>query len=234
MGTVHVEVTEQAKSKLEDLASETGYTLSDVILKCVCAQSEMGWDSGTALNDLSSEVTPSTLNNVTRLILLNQEVALSMNAGLDDQERMGHERNVKILEEGYALEYEDIFARLKPEISCELCGEVCEILDMFRALRHAYEVLKDEEKTQIDEKDISFRGFDRNNRAESRLIEYVAFLFKCGEYQELEEPMKRFSDNGNSHKSLLPRYRSMYSIFGVIRSKQSGVLTLSQIKQIIC
>lgn len=234
MRTVHVEVTEQAKSKLEALASETGDTLSDVILKCVCAQSEMGSDSGTVLNDLSSEVTPSTLNNVTRLILLNQEVALSMNAGLDDQERMDHERNVKILEEGYALEYEDIFARLKPEISCELCDEVCKILNMFCALRYAYDALKDEEKKQIDEKDISFRGFDLNNRAESRLIEYVAFLFKCGECQELEEPMKRFSDNGNSHKSLLPTYRNMYSTFGAIKSKQSGDLTLSQIKQIIC
>ena len=107
---------------------------------------------------------------------------------------------------------------------------------MFRVLRFSYEKLNDEEKGQVKEGSISFRGFDYSDSTESPLSGYVEFMFENEKYEELEEPIKRFSDDGNSHTQLLPMYRRMYQCFNQVWRKHlltAHELSLDEIQKVM-
>lgn len=230
MPTISIRVSEDLKSRLDNLAQESESTLSGVILEAINIM------TGGSRTNLPEDTAPYTLSSTNRLILRNQELLLSMCEQLDERERNGHAKNAKILESGYTSDYSTIYAPLHPEVPYSMCEELYNILDMFRVLRFSYEKLNDEEKGQVKEGSISFRGFDYSDSTESPLSGYVEFMFENEKYEELEEPMKRFSDDGNSHTQLLPMYRRMYQCFNQVWRKHlltAHELSLDEIQKVM-
>lgn len=230
MPTISLRISEEAKEKITSLAQETGGTISGVVLDAVNAA------IGGGRANFSEDMAPSSLSSVNRLILRNQELLLSMCPELDEYERSGHAHNAQVLEEGYTSEYSRVFACLRSEVPYSLSEELFGILDMFRVLRASYTALSEEEKGEVEERDISFRGFDLNNSVESPLVGYVEYLFEDDRYSELMEPLGRFSDGGNSHYPNLDIYRRMRRCFEPIWRKHLltvSMLSLEEIKKVL-
>lgn len=230
MPTISLRISEEAKEKITSLAQETGGTISGVVLDAV--NSAIG--GGRAI--FPEDMAPSSLSSVNRLILRNQELLLSMCPDLDEYERINHAHNARVLEEGYTSEYSRVFACLSPEVPYSLSEELFGILDMFRVLRASYTALSEEEKGDVEERDISFRGFDLNDSVESPLVGYVEYLFEDDRYTELMEPLSRFSDDGNSHHRNLDMYRRMRRCFEPIWREHLltvSMLGLEEIKKVL-
>lgn len=230
MPTISIRVSDDLKSRLESLAQENENTMSAVITEALNSI------AGIRRSAYSEETAPYTINNTSRLILRDQELLLSKCGGLDDEDRQSHARNVEILENGFTGEYPSVFAALLPEISYSQCEELFDILDMFRVLRSSYAQLDDRDRVEVNERDISFQGFDLNDGTESKLIGYVEYLFADDRYAELEDPLSRFSDGGNSHHQNLEVYRRMNRCFKQVWHSHIisfTPLNLNEIKQIV-
>lgn len=230
MPTISLRISEEVKEKITSLAQETGGTISGVVLDAV--NSAIGGGQANFPEDMA----PNSLSGVNRLILRNQELLLSMCPELDEYERSDHAFNARVLEEGYTSEYSRVFACLRSEVPYSLSEELFGILDMFRVLRASYTALSEEEKGEVDESDISFRGFDLNDSVESPLIGYVEYLFEDDRYTELMEPLGRFSDGGNSHHRNLDMYRRMRRCFEPIWREHLltvSMLSLKEIKKVL-
>ncbi len=231
MPTIQINISDDAKSRLDSIAQENMSTPSNII--CDAINSMAGGSRAKSPEDMA----PYFLSSTNRLILRNQEFLLSMCEDLDEYERKDHAKNVEILESGYTREYSTVFRSLLSEVSYSLCEELYDLLDMFRILRFSYDKLSEKERSQVKESDISFRGFDGNDNTESLLMNYARFIFRDEKYGELEEPMKRFSDNGNSHCQNLPMYRRMYRCFDPMWRKNplitQELLSLSEIQQVV-
>ena len=133
-------------------------------------------------------------------------------------------------------EYPEAFAVLRPEIPNSRCEELYDILDMFRVLRASYEDLPEDEKAEVDERDISPQGFDYNDMEEGRLAGYVKHLFADKRYEELAEPLRKYSDGGNSHGPRLEMYRRMLHCFKPLWRKHmlgDRFLGLAEIEKVI-
>jgi uncharacterized protein YfbU (UPF0304 family) len=132
-----------------------------------------------------------------RLLLANQFRILEK---LHPEEAGHYAQNVKILERGYALDYQDLFDHFSEGLTVDECREVIEILDMFRMLETAYARLDD--KSGIDQGKLKFSGFDGNN--ESTHLGYADFLINTqGRWQESQ------AKDLNSHLPKLESYRRM-------------------------
>ena len=130
----------------------------------------------------------------------------------------------------------EAFAVLRPEIPNSRCEELYDILDMFRVLRASYEDLPEDEKAEVDERDISPQGFDYNDMEEGRLAGYVKHLFADKRYEELAEPLRKYSDGGNSHGPRLEMYRRMLHCFKPLWRKHmlgDRFLGLAEIEKVI-
>ena len=229
MPTISIRVSDELKTRLDALAQESEDTMSGVIVDALESLTGLG------RKDYPASMAPYTLSNTNRLILSNTERILSLNENLDEQDRAFHAKNVEILERGFTGEYGHVFTTLLPEIPSNLSDELFDILDMFRVLRASYNRLTEEEKAEVDESTISFRGFDYSDSEETALPSYVRFLFEDDRYTELEEPLMRFSDGGNSHHRNLDVYRRMNRCFEPIwRSHllSNELLSLDEIKQV--
>jgi uncharacterized protein len=112
-----------------------------------------------------------TLTETERLVLVNQFRILEK---LDATEADHHNRMAEILERGFTREYSLLADGFSKELSAATCEEVCDILDMHRALHHSYTDLED--KSGIDAADIAFDGFDGNN--ETEYLSYASFSHK--------------------------------------------------------
>ena len=230
MPTVSIRVSDELKSRLDTLAQESESTLSGVIVEALNSITGLGRE------DYPEETAPYTINNANRLILRNTELLLAHCPDLDEEDREYHARNATILEEGFTGEYHHVFAALRPEIPSARCDELFDILDMFRVLRASYNKLSDDEKAEVEERDISFRGFDYSDDEETALPGYVEFLFDDDRYTELKEPLARFSDGGNSHHRNLDIYRRMLRCFSQLWRKHIisfDLLSLDEIKQVV-
>lgn len=230
MPTISLRVSEEVKSQLTSLAQETGRTVSGVVLDAVTSA------VGGKRQKFSEDMAPSSISSVNRLILRNQELILSGDPTLNEDERDAHARNAKILEGGYSSEYSCVFASLRPEIPYGLSEELFDILDMFRVLRASYDILSDKERQEVNERDISFRGFDYNDNTESLLADYVDYLFEDDRYAELRGPLGRYSDDGNSHHRNLDMYRRMKRCFESIWRKHlltADMLSLKEMKRVV-
>ncbi|WP_298579903.1 YfbU family protein [uncultured Olegusella sp.] len=230
MPTISIRVTDDLKARLDSLAQESESTMSSVITEALNSI------TGIGRTDYPEETAPYTINNTNRLILRNQEVLLSLADDLDDDEREQHRKNAIILEFGFTGEYPGVFASLRPEIPYSRTVELFDILDMFRVLRGSYERLSDEEKESVDERDISFRGFDYSSTEETALPGYVEYLFSDNRYKELEEPLMRFSDGGNSHIPIIDVYRRMLRCFKEVWRPHllaATSLKLEEIKKVV-
>lgn len=230
MPTISLRISEEAKEKITSLAQETGGTISGVVLDAVNSA------IGGGRPNFPEDMAPSSLSSTNRLILRNQELLLSMCPDLGERERINHAHNAQVLEEGYTSEYSRVFACLHSEVPYSLSEELFDILDMFRVLRASYTDLLEEERGEVEERDISFRGFDLNDSVESPLVGYVEYLFEDDRYTELKEPLGRFSDGGNSHHPNLDMYRRMRRRFEPIWREHLltvSMLSLKEIKKVL-
>lgn len=229
MATISIRVDDNLKARLEKLAKESGTTLSSVL--CDAAASLVG----SPRPEYPEEMAPLTIRPTERLILRGQELILAALAE-DEEDAKYHLKNAEILEKGYAREYPVGFAPLRPEIPNARCEELYDILDMFMVLKASRDRLDEGERAEVDERDISPQGFDYNDMEEGRLAGYVKFLFKDERYEELEEPLKRYSDGGNSHSPRLAVYRRMLRCFKPLWRKHmlgDRLLGLNEIKKVI-
>lgn len=230
MPTVSIRVSDELKSRLDTLAQESESTLPGIIVEALNSITGLGRE------DYPEETAPYTINNANRLILRNTELLLAHCPDLDEADREYHAQNATILEEGFAGEYHHVFAALRPEIPSVRCDELFDILDMFRVLRASYDKLSEDEKAEVEERVISFRGFDYSDDEETALPGYVEFLFEDDRYTELKEPLARFSDDGNSHHRNLDIYRRMLRCFNQLWRKHIisfDLLSLDEIKQVV-
>ena len=107
----------------------------------------------------------------------------------------------EIVENGYEYEYENITQLIYPPMSVEECQNVWDILEMYEYLQQGYDSLDGNEKKEIGEEKIVFRGFDANNQSEQ--FAYVHFIINKKErYNHLRR-------NG-SLNSLNPRSLTLY------------------------
>ncbi|MFJ6003657.1 YfbU family protein [Arthrobacter sp. NPDC092385] len=132
-------------------------------------------------------------------------------------------RQIQILEHGFEGDYSDEFAGINPPMSRAQCELVWDILDMFRIINASVDALGTEEengwsKLGINQRYGSFRGFDANHAVEHRLLSYTRFLVKNGRWEEQAHFMNS-RERGNSHRQMIPTYRSMLSVFKPIWSQ---------------
>lgn len=159
------------------------------------------------------------LTKVERLILFNQYQILEK---LDPAEYGKHCKEMcEILENGYTLDYQDLFANIYDEVSQEICREVRDVLDMYRALKKAYTKLPEGTVTAAD---VAFHGFDGNE--ESKHFAYATFLIETqGKWEESQ------GDPINSHWPMLGRYRRMLESWK--ESPNKWDLTVEDVKRIV-
>jgi|SRR5579884_229190 len=109
------------------------------------------------------------LTETERWILSNQYHIL---AALHPDEAQSYEFAARALEDGYEGAY-SWYNSVNPEVlSEEECSEVEDILMMFLVLKRAYEEMED--KPNIDQKDITFMGFDGNNDKQYSFCQFLA------------------------------------------------------------
>ena len=138
------------------------------------------------------------LSKQERLILSNQYRILEQLYPKDAKTLKEHR---KIVEDGYALSYEEISTHIVDELNKEECTEVLDILSMHRALHQSAQALTDEPKIAI-----SFHGFDGNSETQQMAYTkfYIDELHKFAELTEIAQ-----STDYNSHYPTLRRYRLM-------------------------
>lgn len=140
-----------------------------------------------------------------RLIIANQ---LKILEKLYPEEADYYAKNRKALEEGYGLHYSSLTDHFYEEMSKEKCQEVLDILDMYRAITYSYQSLED--KSEINQCWLRFRGFDGNN--EGKQCSYTQyFILDLGRFEELKYGNKY--PNFNSHAQVLDKYRRMLAVW---------------------
>jgi uncharacterized protein YfbU (UPF0304 family) len=228
MPTISIRVSDELKERLETMASDSNTSMSAAITEVLRSATGMGRE------DYPEDMSPVTLSSTNRMILLNQEKLLASAEGIDAEKREGHLHNAEILASGYTGMYSEVFAELRPEVSNRLCDEVYDILDMFRVLHFSYERLNDEERAQVDERTISYQGFDLQ-RDEGRLAGFVDFVVDGETYSELLPQIEEYTDGGNSHGPRLEVYERMLRCFKQVYRKHlmsASLLSLGEIQQV--
>ncbi|QAA31315.1 YfbU family protein [Clostridium manihotivorum] len=144
------------------------------------------------------------LTRVERIILANQYRILE---ALYPEDAESYANNRKALEEGFELHYSELFGSLSEnELNSEECREVIEILNLYRALTFSYEELED--KSDLDEYAVMFRGFDLNDEYEGKRVIYARyFINDLDRFEELKYG-KSYAEC-NSHSEMMPKYRRM-------------------------
>ena len=159
-----------------------------------------------------------------RLILANQYRIMEL---IDPESSDHYGRIQDALRSGYELEYANLvsgFLQGADAMTAEECREVFDILDTFRVLGRAYDALED--KSDIDEGDIRFAGFDGNHEKQ---YGYSHYLREQGKWDEL-------MPHGaiNSHHATMHRYRPMAEAWKqTSRDRRYGELTRDDIERIV-
>lgn len=171
------------------------------------------------------DLSPVSLSAVDRrqLALTHRILALLKGhqdpSGEDADDEIAH---AIVLEEGYAGEYHTEFAGISPELTRADSKLVMDILDMFSLIQAG---LRAPENQPIDDDDqlmLTFRGFDRNDPRESRLLDYARHLIADERWVELAHVFGPENDRGNSHMPLLDSFQRMLRTFGPIRDGLSA------------
>ena len=160
------------------------------------------------------------LSKQERLILSNQYRILE---NLYPEETETFRECRKIVEDGYALDYEEISRHIYNELNEGECTEVLDILSMHQALHQSAQALTDEPEIAI-----SFHGFDGNN--ETKQMAYTRFYInELHRFVELTEIAQ--APDYNSHYPTSGRYRLMLDEWNQCNDKNN--LTREEINRII-
>ena len=147
------------------------------------------------------------LTDTERLILANQYEILSKfedsDYGVQYYKKLSNN-----LRNGYKWLYKDHFQCLSDVLDDNDAELVVKTLSLYRTLKNNYDDLDD--KSIIDEINITFKGFDGNN--ESALRNYVQyFVIDLERFEELKygQSFPRF----NSHTRMLEQYRRQLKVW---------------------
>lgn len=161
-----------------------------------------------------------------RLILYNQYEILKL---LNPDEKEYYERDQEILINGFKYNYDNLVEGFMNETSEEVSQFVIDVLQMHRVLNNSYDKLKDDEKSQIELYDISFKGFDGNEEIDYYV--YAKFyLEKLDRFGELKES-KYYAVN--SHTNMLNDYRKMVSLWKEVKTGRYNNVSLKNMQYII-
>lgn len=151
------------------------------------------------------------LSKQERLMLYNQyDILEKLNPSDSETYRIFK----SILSSGYKLHYSDMVQWFSDEMSEEASTFVLDVLDMYSALLNSYQNLED--KTGIEERRVTFPGFDGNN--ESTYLGYTRFfLHDLDRYNELHQ---KGHDSYNSHSRMVPKYSRMLGVWKEIESER--------------
>lgn len=161
-----------------------------------------------------------------RLILYNQYEILK---SLNPDEKEYYERDQEILINGFKYNYTDLVGGFMDETPEEISQFVIDVLQMYRVLNNSYDKLNEDEKSQIDLYDISFKGFDGNE--ETDYYFYAKFYIeKLDNFGDLKES-KWYAIN--SHGNMLNDYIKMVSLWKEVKTSRYDNLSLENMKYII-
>jgi len=140
--------------------------------------------------------------------------------GDDDEGDREHQLGLaKIIESGYVLDYDDVFAPIAAELPVQDARLVMDILEMFYFLEWSFNKLSQEERDDLGAEvafRVRFRGFDFNSRREGRLHGFAKYLIDNGKWEDLAVYFDRAHDGGNSHMPMLGTYERMLNEFNPI------------------
>jgi len=120
---------------------------------------------------------------------------------------------------GYSREYENWMKEMPEETPLELCGEVIDILDMYRMIGNA---VPKEGDAGINPDHTVFQGFDGNEEGDH--YSYAKFVLDSGKFREA-------NGGPNSHTPTLPKYRDMLQAWRAMEDRHN--LSLEQAMELI-
>lgn len=242
MATVTLRMDDSVRDRLQEMADARGASVSDLIRSAID-----GLFDRDDRDELRPAVVPESLGAVDRkqLALLHRILArLVEDRGADD--RLGEDGDTsyqldraQALEAGWAREYDMEFYAMEAELSRRDCGLVMDIFDMFRVLKYSADEAGDQ-LTDDEASWLKFRGYDLNDRFESRLLEYARWIVSDGDrWQEQADVFSDRHDRGNSHMPMLSLYKRLLETYepiwrGVVHrgGRHRSLLTADELKQI--
>ncbi|MDP8240995.1 MAG: YfbU family protein [Candidatus Hatepunaea meridiana] len=159
-----------------------------------------------------------------RIILENQYRILK---ALFPEEAEWYEGLRIIVEMGYEMHYSDLNPSInESQLSEDICREVMDILDMYRALNDSFDNLED--KKEIEKEDLQFMGFDGNDG--TGRLGYARFLIlRQQRWTEVLDGRPGF--DLNSHSRVNDMYHRMLDTLSNIGKKYN--FTHDEIKRIL-
>lgn len=161
-----------------------------------------------------------------RLILYNQYEILKR---VDPEGEKFYEVDQEILLNGYKYNYGDLVEGFLEDTDVGISKFVFEVFEMYRMLNNSYQDLNEEEKTQIDLEDLSFKGYDGNEETDYYM--YARFLVE--KYDRCKEIEKDKNAEMNSHRNMVQTYNKMLLTWLKVRTGKYDNLSLEGIKQIL-
>lgn len=218
MQSITIRIPDELKNLISAEAQKKGQTQSDYLRQLI--ETHAGQVKREPIQEVSlNAVERKTLALGYQLLLASQG---DLPTELYDEESFRH--SAEALERGYAGEYHQIFAGTDEGLSHEECRLAWDILDMFRVIKFSVRDLGQSGWQHVGVVDAehygSFQGFDGQIDLESRLSGYVDYLVRTGRWEEQREFLEK--TGGNSHREMLPTYRSMLAEFKPIWRKAVG------------
>ena len=238
MATISLRVDDATRDELEMFARARDSSLSELLRNAIDSVLERDLEQ-----HLKQPGAPGTLSLLDRQVLALHHETLAM-VLKDLDRRKYHRQRAEVLKRGFTLEYGDEFIELDPELSRNECLLVQKILEMFRILGSSLDHLEPDAAADLGPKAtryFSFRGFDFNDRRESRFASYVDYLVSTGRWTEQAEFISS-GERGNSHAPMLPLYRRMHSVYSPIwhgkiqepgLSPESMLYTVEELRQVL-
>ncbi len=227
MPTMSIRVEDTLHRSIEEAAGESGLSVSEWVRQAILA--ELGVDSPERWT------APVTMSKPTRLQLSMLHRIIELVAD-DDDEAEYHGGMVEVLREGFTGEYETGFLSISDELPDSDCRLVWDILDMFRMTKASIEQGGAEVRDRLDSstlRDLTFAGFDFNDRRESRMASYAQFLTANDRWEELAGHFDADHESGNSHLPMLGAYERMLEQYRpLLRGMRGRLFTAEELRQI--
>lgn len=216
MATVTIRIDDETRDRIAEEAAARGVNVSTYIRETLELHLSMEAPEGEGGRPDTNA--PLGLTEYQRKVLqMLHRITLAAQGDLDKgyYSPDSEVQMIKMLEGGYSAEYPREFADILGGMSMAECEQVWDVLDMFRVIGSSVKEHGGWDKLGIRgaERYGTFQGFDLNDSVESRMLDYARYLLKSGRWTEQEEVFGQENDYGNSHASMLSRYRSMLREF---------------------
>jgi uncharacterized protein YfbU (UPF0304 family) len=216
--TINFRVDTEIRDALQERADELGLDLSkyvrDLLLETVVPVRDEGWRRDTFAPETMSPMERQVLSIVHRTLAR----VLPEGANDVDGDREYQLERARVIEKGFTAEYETEFSGIEPELSPRDCERVKDILDMFRIIEYSLSKLA-EDGDPLDGDvagDLTYMGFDFNDRLEGHMADYVEYLVSQGRWEERKRDLEG-PGRGNSHMQTLDLYLRMLAEYRRIK-----------------